>query len=392
MRKTRRIPGNIVPSLSSSYTDNMDNARLPSYTGRLLVAVAIMLVGVAGVLYFVWSLARVFLLLFAGGLLAVFLGGLATALSKRTPLPYGASLALVLVAVAVFFAGAGLWIGPRLAEQGSALAERLPEAIERVRSQLTVRYAWARELFQRAPNAEQVLSGSGGGLPSEVVGAASIASTALTNALIVGVIGIYLAISPGLYTQGATRLLPKPRRARAGEALSAAGHALRWWLVGRFASMVVVGILTGTGLFVAGVPLALTLGFIAALLSFVPYIGPIAAAVPAVLIALTISPAKALYVVGIYALVQILESYLITPMIQDRAVSIPPALLVSAQVVAGVLAGLLGILIATPLAVTVVVAVQMLYVEDALGDQAVEVLGEGEAHAEATDAAEEVSA
>jgi len=191
------------------------------------------------------------------------------------------------------------------------------------------------------------------------------------------IIGLYLAVRPLTYTEGVARLVPSEQRQRAGQVLAAMGHALRWWMVGRGASMLVVGILTALGLLLAGVPLFLSLGVIAGLFSFVPYIGPIAGAVPALLVAFTVSPVKALYVVLIFAGVQLLESNLITPLIQEQTVSIPPALLITAQVVAGVLAGILGVLLATPLAVTLTVAVQMLYVEDVL-DEPVEVLGESE--------------
>ena len=363
--------------------------RLSSYTRRVFIAAGV-LVGIVGAVYFLWELARVFLLLFAAVLLAVFLSGLATELVKRTGLPRGLSLFVVVLALVGFFVGIGVLAGPRIAEQANELAERLPQAVESIRQQLTAQYEWTKPLLQRVPRPEQVLSsGTGSGIASRVAGAASTAVSVITNTLIVTVLGLYLSFRPSLYTNGAGRLVPPARRERAGEVFAAIGHTLRWWLVGRGASMAVVGILTGLGLFIAGVPLAFTLGLIAALFSFVPYIGPLASAVPALLVALTAGPTKALYVVIIYAAVQFLESYLITPLIQERAVSIPPALLISAQVVAGVLAGVLGVLLATPMAVAIVVAVQMLYVEDTLGDH-VQVLGEGEEHAEEEDAAEEM--
>ena len=358
------------------------------YTQRVLIAAGAVL-GIVGAVYFLWELSRVFLLIFAGVLLAVFLGGLATQLAQRTPLPRGAALAVVVAGVIAFFVGVGALAGPRLAEQSGELAQRLPQATQQLRQQISSQYEWAGQLLQRAPKPGQMLSGSGGSsLIGEVTSAVSTVVSALTNALIVLILGLYLAFHPRLYTHGSVRLVPKRRRERMREVISAIGHTLRWWLVGRGASMAVVGVLTGLGLFLVGVPLAFTLGIIAALFSFVPYIGPIAAAIPAILVALTASPTKALYVVAVYAAVQFLESYLITPLIQERAVSIPPALLISAQVIAGVLAGVLGVLLATPMAVVLVVIVQMLYVEDTLGDR-VEVLGKGEAHAEEGHASED---
>jgi predicted PurR-regulated permease PerM len=197
----------------------------------------------------------------------------------------------------------------------------------------------------------------------------------LTSGLVVIIIGLYAAATPTVYINGIVRLLPPSRRQRGRAVLRALGQALRWWLVGRIASMAVVGVLTAIGLWVAGVPLAFVLGLIAALLSFVPYIGPLAAVIPAALVALAEDPTKVIYVFALYGAVQLLESYLITPLIQERAVSIPPAVLIAAQVIMGVLAGAAGVLMATPLAVVLIVLVQMLYLEDVLGDS-VSTLGE----------------
>jgi predicted PurR-regulated permease PerM len=152
------------------------------------------------------------------------------------------------------------------------------------------------------------------------------------------------------------------------------GRVLRWWLVGRFVSMAIVGAVTATGLWLIGIPSPLALGLIAALLEFVPYIGPIFAAAPALLVALVLGPTELAYVALLYGVVQVLESYFINPLVQERAVSILPAALITAQVIMGVLAGPTGVVLATPLAVSTIVLIQMLYIEDVLGDS-VKILG-----------------
>ena len=93
------------------------------------------------------------------------------------------------------------------------------------------------------------------------------------------------------------------------------------------------------------------------------------------------SPTLALYVAALYASVQLVESYLITPLIQQKAVSLPPALLITVQILLGLWGGILGLLLATPLAVATIVAIQMIYVEDVLGDE-IEVMGSAEAWVE----------
>jgi len=339
-----------------------------SYTRRALIAGGVLLALVVAVLL-LRQVATVLLLIFAGILLAVFLDGLTTQLHERLGISRGWCLGLVVIALLVFFVGSGWFAGPRIGDQISQLGERIPNAVDRIRAGIT-RYEWGQSLLSSAPNSDQGMS-----LLSVVAGGLTSFVGVITSGFVAVIIGVYGAAAPGVYINGAIRLLPPARRERGRDVLGALGVALRWWLVGRIASMAVVGILTAVGLWIAGVPLAIVLGLIAALLSFVPYIGPIVAVIPAGLVALADSPTKVLYVLIVYGAVQFLESNLITPLIQERAVSIPPGVLISAQLIMGILAGAIGVLMATPLAVTVIVLVQMLYLADTLGDP-VSTLGE----------------
>ena len=127
--------------------------------------------------------------------------------------------------------------------------------------------------------------------------------------------------------------------------------------------------LTTIGLWLLDVPLALVLGLIAALFTFIPNIGPILSAIPAVLFGLTVSPQQALYVGLLYGGIQVVESYLLTPLVQRKTIELPPALTLAAQVLLGVTFGGLGVALAAPLTAVTVVGTRMLYVEDALGKQ-----------------------
>jgi predicted PurR-regulated permease PerM len=128
-------------------------------------------------------------------------------------------------------------------------------------------------------------------------------------------------------------------------------------------------VLTGLGLWLVGIPLAWTLGLIAGLLDFVPNIGPLIGFLPAFLLAMAMGPTKALWVAVVYVLVQTIEGYLVTPLVQKRAVDLPPALTITGQLLMGVLAGPLGVLLATPLLAVGMVLVKILYVEETLGDE-----------------------
>ena len=186
--------------------------------------------------------------------------------------------------------------------------------------------------------------------------------------------GIYLAINPRLYRDGFVKLVPPSVQPNVEATLDDAGQALRRWLAGQIIAMLIVGICTGAGLWLAGVPSPFALGLIAGLAEFVPIIGPILAAVPAILIASTQDWQTIAFAVTVLVIVQQVESNLITPLIADRMVAIAPAVGLFAVVATGVLFGPLGLLLGFPLAIVFDVAVRRLYVRDTLGER-VEILG-----------------
>jgi predicted PurR-regulated permease PerM len=146
------------------------------------------------------------------------------------------------------------------------------------------------------------------------------------------------------------RLAPEKQRAATVEMMYETGDLLRRWLIGQGISMALIGSFTYIGLLILGVPIAFVLALFAGLAGFLPYLGPIIGAIPMVLVAGGESFHLALMVVGLYALIQFLESYLLTPLIQARAVSMPPAAVILSQLVLGAIFGLLGLALATPVA------------------------------------------
>lgn len=322
-------------------------------------------VGVAGALAVLYTrlLANTMLVVFAGLLLAVFLNGLGGLLRRRLPLSRRAAFAASVVALLLLVLVAGWWIGPRAVEQMSGLPQRLQEVLDDARGTLEGLGVAAPLLEQPGAQLRDGASMLAGG----VMGAFGSVIGTMANMVLIAVIGLFVAWNPGAYTGPLLLLLPDGGpRSRGREVLSSVVEALESWLAGRFASMAVVTGLTVGGLLVAGVPLALGLGVIAGVLSFVPFLGPLAAAVPAVLVGLSVGPTTALVVAAIYGGVQSVESYLLTPVIQHRVVSLPPALIVTVQAVMGLLFGIVGILVATPVALVAVVLVQTLYLQDRL--------------------------
>ncbi|MDQ6678789.1 MAG: AI-2E family transporter, partial [Acidobacteriota bacterium] len=200
-----------------------------------------------------------------------------------------------------------------------------------------------------------------------VLGTVSTTLSVIADLVVILFVGFYFAIDPGLYRRGILLLIPDKGQKRAEEVLDRLQQKLRRWLIGKLALMLFVGVATALGLWAMHMPLIAILAGLAALLDFIPNIGPIISAVPAMLLALTHSPADALWVAVLYLVVQVVESYILQPLVQQRAVSLPPSLTLCAQVLAGTLLGMFGLIIATPLTVALMNLVQALYVEDYLG-------------------------
>jgi predicted PurR-regulated permease PerM len=196
----------------------------------------------------------------------------------------------------------------------------------------------------------------------------------LAALLIIVVVGLYVSAQPDLYRRGVLRLVPVGGRTRANEVLHEVTDVLRWWLLGTMVSMTLVGVLTTVGLLWLNVPLALTFGLLAAALTFIPNIGPALSVLLPALLALAEEPIRAVYVAGLYLIIQTIESYAVTPLIQKRTVELPPALTITAQIALGGLVGVIGVAVATPLTAAVMTAVRMLVVEDLLERPATEAL------------------
>ena len=190
----------------------------------------------------------------------------------------------------------------------------------------------------------------------------------LTDIYVILFLGFLILASPQVYVEGILHLIPKDRRKRGREVLNTLGQTLRSWLSGKLLSMLIVAVLTWIGLLIIGVPLALILAISAGLLAFVPNFGPLAALVLGVLMAATQGPQQMLWTALVYIAVQVIESNLLTPVIQRQKVSLPIAMILFAQLVLGVYTGALGLILATPIFAIVMVLVKMLYVEDVLDD------------------------
>jgi predicted PurR-regulated permease PerM len=310
-----------------------------------------------------WVLSADLLLVFLCVLLAALFRGLAEPLTHYLRVPPMLALAIVVIALFAVVGALGWQAGPQLMQQGQGLWTQLSAAFGRLRDTYGDT-PWGHLLGSVSPQNEA----------SRIAqSAASVATTTLggvVTAFVVLVTSLYFAINPGLYLHGVVMLSPPGYRDRLRAVLAHVGRTLQWWLLGQSVDMVLVGFLIFVGLMLLHVKLALALGVLAGLLTFVPYFGAIAAAVPALLIAAGDGWEKAAWVALLFVVAHSLEGYVVSPLVQKRTVAMPPALTILSMTVLGGLAGGLGIILAAPLAAAGLVLVRETYVEDVLHERA----------------------
>jgi predicted PurR-regulated permease PerM len=320
----------------------------------------------------------------------------------------------------------GAWMAPTLREQSRELRTKLPEAIDKVEAWVNQRRTGVLGIvFGRpapaaavggtgsdtaargdtaGPRAPSEVGGvapsdtSGGGRlpgaqtpsPTETIGArltkqvtgvsrylfpfVTTTITVIAGLLLITFLAIYIAAEPDKYHGGLMHLFPHRSRKRAGEVLSAMALVLRKWLVTQLIAMASIGVITTIALLILDVRAAFALGVIAGLLEFVPTIGPILSAIPAIAMGFVDSPEKALYVLLVYVVVQFFENHVLIPNLM-KEVDLPPAVTIMAQALMALVFGFLGLLVAVPLVAAIMVPIKMLYVEDVVGDE-VEILEE----------------
>lgn len=345
-----------------------EDANLPTPTTPMTEAVFIrrvlIVVGILAFAAALYLLSDIMLLAFGSVLVAVVLRAIAQPIYRGTSLSRRLSLAAAGLGVVVLLGGIGYLFGAQINSQLATLIERLPAA--------------AAELSKSQPflsMSELVKGSSVGNLVASALSWGTTVFGALATLVVVVIAGVYMAIQPDVYRSGFVMLFPKRVQGKVSETIDDAGEALRLWLGAQLLAMILVGVLTGAGLVLIGVPSALALGFIAGMLEFVPIIGPVVAAVPALLLASTQSWEMVAWTLALFVVVQQIESNIIMPLVSGRAVKVPPAVGLFAVVAIGILFGPLGLLLGYPLAIVTDVAVRRLYVREMLGEK-VEIAGE----------------
>ena len=318
----------------------------------------------------VWNASQALLLLATGCLVAIFLNGIARSIqSQADALPYGVCLFLTILSLLSIALLATKILGEEVLKQTKLLIENIPNA-----SELT-------GLLAQDPLGREVLQHVNGTLAKtdmalvqnmtmRALGWFSTGLGAMVSVLFVGFVGLYLASEPKLYRSGFVRLFSASRREKADAVLSRLGRRLRNWLKGQLSAMLILAVLTTLSLWLLGLPMYLALGLFTGVVAFVPYVGPIISVIPAALVGISHGGlATAGWVFVIYMGIQLLESYVITPLLHREFAHLPPVLTLMFQSVMGLFFGLLGLLLAAPATAVTMVLVDELWIKPIKGEK-----------------------
>lgn len=317
----------------------------------------------------VWLFGTVLMVAFASVLVAVMLDWLVRIVRRFVPLPHVLALILVLAVIVGLVITTFTLVGMRLQDNFTALFNQVPDGVRALSDLLGLRD------YPSVKPADILAYLTQSGIMGQLANYTSAFFGATVGLFLIVVSGIYLAAQPRVYVEGVRKLFPKNQSRNFMSALANAGRALRLWMVSQLILMVVVGTAVTVGLMIIGLPTALALGLVAGVLEFIPVAGPVLAAIPALLVGISHGGDTALWVLGLYLLVNQLEGNILVPIVQARTVHLPPVLGLFSLLIFGILFGPLGIMLGTPIAVVGYVLVKQLYVRDKLGRE-VEIPGE----------------
>lgn len=328
----------------------------PSFSKKIWIAGLIFALIVASFLFFS-ATVHVFILILVGVLIACYFRGLGTFISRRTNISSRVALLMSIFGTIILAVGIFYLIGSTISKQISQLKENFPAMVERAESILN-QSAAGQEIVSRIQGLK-----SSDKFETMLSGMFKSTFGGIGDLFIILLLGIYFTSSPKLYIRNLIQLVPPSKRPEAIKLLNNIASGLTKWLMGTFLSMLIIFVMTAIALAIVGLPMWLALAFLAGLLVFIPNFGPIIASIPTILVAFSISPNTALVVAILFFSIQILEGAVITPKVQHWLMNIPPALIILAQIFAGILLGVWGLVFATPIMVVGMIAVKQLYIE-----------------------------
>ena len=334
---------------------------------RSILATGLTLLAACICVFLVWQTVSSLLIVFAGVLFAALLDASARALAPIVPLNRAWRLTLVLLLLSGFIAFGIDWGAGKLPEQTRLLIKVMDTQLDVVQQHLL---SYGVELLgpEGGRTFSQWLFSDQGRLFSHAQFVLGGASSLLTGALVILFLGVLFAFDPTNHRDSLVMLVTQSYRERTKAVLDEIGKVMRLWFVGQLIRIILMTVCVWIALYWIGLPGPFVLGLQAGLSNFIPYLGPIVAAIPIALVAMPLGVSPLIWALVVYTIIQSIEGYVIGPLIQRQAVEIPPAWTLVAIVLLGALFGVMGIALAMPLVAIGRVAIIRFYVEDYLGD------------------------
>ncbi|MFM2237643.1 MAG: hypothetical protein RL209_1677 [Pseudomonadota bacterium] len=347
-RRTRKKPA----QAHENFREEVGPTELYDPLIRSEVKRAAVWIGMASlVAAFIW-LAQPILLIIGGIVLAAMFDGGARLLGRILPIPRGFRLTMVVLAVFGFMYWTFVFTGSELAAQAASLQAIVETQVESIGNQIEAAgFNISAEDVKGLGS--QILNSVG-----RVTAAVSSAVGAVTNLAMMLVLGIFIAAEPRMYERGVAWMLPLAERTHFYGTAEKIGSVLRRLMAGRLLGMAVEGVGTWVLLSLGGVPMAALLGVLTGLLAFLPNIGAIVSGALIILVGFSAGVDVGLYAIFVYFVVQMVDGYLIVPMVAKRAVDLAPALVLGAQILFGALFGILGLALADPIIAMIKVALE----------------------------------
>ena len=292
-----------------------------------------------------YELLPVFKLVAVAMLVAVVLRSLTRGL-ERLKLPPWATPIVLLALIGAFGVFVWLVLIPNLLREARMLSLSLPQYVDSLTG-LAQRVPYVPDLDQIGGRLKDLFSQMAGSIPQLAMELLSLGGAAVAGVFLAA----YMSVDPESLVGGFLRLAPYGKRDRIAKLLRTVENRLRGWIVGTALVSLFVGVGGGVGLWIIGVPLYISFGLIAGMLNVVPYLGSTVGALLPALLALTISPLKAVLVLGLFVALNQIEGYVLQPMVMGREVNLHPAMVLVSFLVAGALLGFVGVLLAVPAAV-----------------------------------------
>jgi predicted PurR-regulated permease PerM len=315
--------------------------------------------GLAAAMALVVLLIQPLLIIFAGLVFAAMLDGGVRLLGKVLPIRRGLRLLIVVLCVIAFLLGVFYLTGVQIAAQ----FEQLRATLETQANQVAL---WASEMGLMPGRADVAgLVKQALGSIGRVTSFVGTAIGAISSLFVILVIGLFVAMEPNIYNRGLQWMAPLDHRDHFAHTIETMGVTMRKLLAGRLAGMAFEGVLTWAILTAVGVPMALVLGLIAAILAFIPNVGAFITGVLMTAVGFSAGVDKGIAALATYFVVQTFDGYVVIPMVARKTVDLPPALTLAAQILASTLFGVLGLALADPMTAMIKVALEQKSEQDA---------------------------